>query len=284
MDSSTITLLLNLVYHVLVLSLVALGLGMVFGMLGVVNMAQGEFLTLGAYAMVVAQRMQIAAGWGILMAILVTATLGYLIERWLVRPLQTRPLDTLLATWGLSLLVRKGIEAVFGRQYQNITQQIGGSTQIFSVDYPSYRLALMLAIVCGLLMLGLWYKHSTAGTRLKASVANPVLAQAIGIDVKRQACMAFVCGVACTGLAGALLAPLVRVEPLMGMDYLLGSFFVLVVGGLGSLSGLFAGAGIIGSTQVLVSTMLDQTYGYLAVLTLSIGFLWLRPHGLLSNR
>jgi branched-chain amino acid transport system permease protein/urea transport system permease protein len=96
--------------------------------------------------------------------------------------------------------------------------------------------------------------------------------------------MAFVCGVACTGLAGALLAPLVRVEPLMGMDYLLGSFFVLVVGGLGSLSGLFAGAGIIGSTQVLVSTMLDQTYGYLAVLTLSIGFLWLRPHGLLSNR
>jgi branched-chain amino acid transport system permease protein/urea transport system permease protein len=142
----------------------------------------------------------------------------------------------------------------------------------------------MLAIVCGLLMLGLWYKHSTAGTRLKASVANPVLAQAIGIDVKRQACMAFVCGVACTGLAGALLAPLVRVEPLMGMDYLLGSFFVLVVGGLGSLSGLFAGAGIIGSTQVLVSTMLDQTYGYLAVLTLSIGFLWLRPHGLLSNR
>ena len=143
MDSSTITLLLNLVYHVLVLSLVALGLGMVFGMLGVMNMAQGEFLTLGAYAMVVAQRMQIAAGWGILLAILVTATLGYLIERWLVRPLQTRPLDTLLATWGLSLLVRKGIEAVFGRQYQNITQQIGGSTQIFSVDYPSYRLALM---------------------------------------------------------------------------------------------------------------------------------------------
>ena len=284
MDSSTITLLLNLVYHVLVLSLVALGLGMVFGMLGVMNMAQGEFLTLGAYAMVVAQRMQIAAGWGILLAILVTATLGYLIERWLVRPLQTRPLDTLLATWGLSLLLRKGIEAVFGRQYQNITQQIGGSTQIFSVDYPSYRLALMLAIVCGLLMLGLWYKHSTAGTRLKASVANPVLAQAIGIDVKRQACMAFVCGVAGTGLAGALLAPLVRVEPLMGMDYLLGSFFVLVVGGLGSLSGLFAGAGIIGSTQVLVSTMLDQTYGYLAVLTLSIGFLWLRPHGLLSNR
>ena len=241
---------------------------------------------LGTYLLygVVAQHMQIAAGWGILMAILVTATLGYLIERWLVRPLQTRPLDTLLATWGLSLLVRKGIEGVFGRQYQNITQQIGGSTQIFSVDYPSYRLALMLAIVCGLLVLGLWYKHSTAGTRLKASVANPVLAQAIGIDVKRQACMAFVCGVACTGLAGALLAPLVRVEPLMGIDYLLGSFFVLVVGGLGSLSGLFAGAGIIGSTQVLVSTMLDQTYGYLAVLTLSIGFLWLRPHGLLSNR
>lgn len=284
MDSSTITLLLNLVYHVLVLSLVALGLGMVFGMLGVMNMAQGEFLTLGAYAMVVAQRMQIAAGWGILMAILVTATLGYLIERWLVRPLQTRPLDTLLATWGLSLLVRKGIEAVFGRQYQNITQQIGGSTQIFSVDYPSYRLALMLAIVCGLLMLCLWYKHSTAGTRLKASVANPVLAQAIGIDVKRQACMAFVCGVACTGLAGALLAPLVRVEPLMGMDYLLGSFFC--AGGRRARQPVrfvcrcrhhrqHTSAGIHhAGSNLRLPGGLDFVYR----------FLWLRPHGLLSNR
>jgi branched-subunit amino acid ABC-type transport system permease component len=284
LDAATVTVLLNLLYHVAVLALVALGLGIVFGLLGVMNMAHGEFLTLGAYAMVAVQRVGLPLAWGLVLAVVVALVLGYLIERWLVRPLRARPLDTLLATWGLSLLLRKGIEALFGRQYQSISQPMTGTSQVLGVDYPTYRLVLMAAIVGGLLALTLWYRRSPAGARLQATVANPVLAQAVGINVDQQACRAFVCGVACAGLAGALLAPLVRIEPLMGMDYLLGSFFVLVVGGLGSLAGLFAGSGIIGGTQVMVSNLLDQTYGYLAVLLLSIGFLWRRPHGLLARR
>ena len=281
MDS---TLLLNLIFHVLVLTIVALGLGVVFGMLGVMNMAQGEFLTMGAYAMVFAEQHGLSPFWGIVMAVLATALLGALVDQSVVRPLRRRVLDTLLATWGVSLLLRKAVEAIFGRQYQSVTQHISGTTQVFGSDYPSYRLAMMALIALALLLFALWYRYSRSGTRLKAAVMNPELAQAVGINIQRQTSMAFVFGVTCTGLAGAMLAPLVRVEPLMGMDYLLGSFFVLVVGGLGSLTGLMAGSGIIGSMQVLVSNLLDQTYGYLAVLFLSIGFLWLRPHGLLAKR
>jgi branched-chain amino acid transport system permease protein/urea transport system permease protein len=96
--------------------------------------------------------------------------------------------------------------------------------------------------------------------------------------------MAFVIGAASTGLAGALLAPLVRIEPFMGMDYLLNSFFVMVVGGLGSLIGLVAGSAVIGGTQTIVSTFFDQTMGYSAVLVLSILFLWRRPNGLFPYR
>ncbi len=284
MDASAVTLALNLIYHIAVLALVGLGLGIVFGLLGVMNMAHGEFIALGAYAMLAVQNHGLAPGYGVALAVLGTAALGYPVERWLVRPLRSRPLDTLLATWGLSLLLRKSIEAVFGRQYQNVSNNLSGTSTLLGAEYPDYRLLLIVVIFVGFALLALWYRRSPAGARLQASVANRPLAQAIGIDVDRQACVAFVCGVASAGLAGALLAPLVRVEPLMGMDYLLDSFFVLVVGGLGSLSGLAAGSGIIGGTQVVVSTISDQTGGYVAVLLLSIGFLWLRPNGLLARR
>ena len=100
----------------------------------------------------------------------------------------------------------------------------------------------------------------------------------------RLATGAFVFGVCTAGVAGALLAPLVRVEPAMGLDYLLNSFFVLVVGGLGSLAGLAAGTGMIGGTQVVISNLFDQTSGYLAVLAVSLLFLWLKPNGLIARR
>jgi len=114
-------------------------------------------------------------------------------------------------------------------------------------------------------------------------VANPGLAEAMGLNTRRLAMWAFVAGSVCAGIAGALLAPLVRIEPAMGMDWLLASFFVLVVGGLGTLGGLLAGAALIGGTQVAVSSALDATWGTVAVLLLAILFLWRRPNGLVAR-
>ena len=158
-----------------------------------------------------------------------------------------------------------------------------GTSQVLVADYPTYRLALLATIVVALAAIALWYRRSPAGARLQAMVANPALAQALGFDTRAMGRNAFVIGVASAGVAGVMLAPLVRIEPYMGLDYLLNGFFVLVVGGLGSLAGLFAGTGIIGGTQVLASSLLDQTFGYLAVLLVAIGFLWLKPDGLVAR-
>ncbi|HMS95384.1 MAG TPA: branched-chain amino acid ABC transporter permease [Tabrizicola sp.] len=151
------------------------------------------------------------------------------------------------------------------------------------LNRPLIRYALVgfVILMAGLIVI---YKTTSVGARLQAAVSNPVLAAAAGINVARQTQMAFVIGAASTGLAGALLAPLVRIEPFMGMDYLLNSFFVMVVGGLGSLIGLVAGSAVIGGTQTIVSTFFDQTMGYSAVLVLSILFLWRRPNGLFPYR
>jgi branched-chain amino acid transport system permease protein/urea transport system permease protein len=239
---------------------------------------------LGAYSAVAVQQAGLPLMLALPLSVVVCAAVGWLAERVLIRPLRARPFDTLLATWGLSILLRKAVEAIYGRGYQSIEHGLTGTSRFLGADYPTYRLALMALIAVLLAALALWYRRSPAGARVQAMVSNPALAEALGMDTRAMARNAFVLGVVLAGMAGVLLAPLIRIEPYMGLDYLLGSFFVLVVGGLGSLSGLMAGTGLIGGTQVLVASAMDQTWGYLAVLLISIGFLWLRPHGLVGRR
>lgn len=278
------TYALNLVYQVEILALVVLGLGVVFGLLGVMNMAHGEFVMLGAYSVIVVQRMGLPFLWGLPVTLVVCIVIGWVAERLVVRPLRDRPIDTLLGTWGLSLLIRKGVEAVFGKGYQNVNGQLTGTVHLLGTTYPTYRIVLIVAIAVGFLLLGWWYLRSPAGTRVKAVVGNPVLAQAVGINTQRMATITFVCGVTVAGLAGFALAPLVTIEPDMGLNFLLNGFFVLIVGGLGGLAGLGVGSGVIGGAQVLVASLIDQTAGYLTVLIIAIVFIWLKPNGLVPRR
>ena len=176
------------------------------------------------------------------LALVVCGALGYAVERWLVRPLYQRPFDTLVVTWGLSLLLRKGAESIFGLGYKSLTEPIGGTVEVLGATYPRYRLLLIAVSVVVLGALVLWYGRSRTGTRIKAMVGNPELARALGIPVRRYASATFVVGTCLAGLAGVMIAPLVPVQPFMGLDHILMSFFVLVVGGLGSVGGLLTGS------------------------------------------
>ncbi len=275
---------LDLAYALTSLALISLGLAIVFGLLGVMNMAHGEFVMLGAYAAVSAQR----AGWplpaALALSVVACAAIGYVVERWLVRPLYARPFDTLLATWGLALLLRKLVEAVFGRGYYNVRAPFGGPLHLLGVAYPAYRVVLMAVVLSLLLVLYLWYRRSTAGLRVRAMVSNPLLARALGIDTQRLASLSFIVGVVLAGLAGVLLAPLVPVEPGMGVNFLLNAFFALVVGGLGSFGAFAGGVTVVGSAQSVLSGMFSSTVGYAAVLVVSVLFLWLKPDGLFARR
>ncbi len=275
---------MNFVYSVTVLALTVAGLAIVFGLLRVMNMAHGEFVALGAYSALIIQQSDLPFVLAVPLAIALCATLGWLIEWTIIRHLYSRPFDTLLATWGLAIVMREGIEAAFGREFKSVDQVLPGTVDLHVFDYPAYRLVLIAVTV---LMLGIllgWFKRSNAGARIKAMVENPGLAEAAGIDTEGLARKTFVVGVSITGVAGVLLAPLVRVEPYMGFDYLLSSFFVLVVGGLGTLEGVLIGSAVIGGTDAAISTIFDKTAGYLGVLLLSILFLWLRPHGIYSRQ
>jgi len=275
---------LNYLYITAILGLVVLGLAVVFGLLGVMNMAHGEFVMLGAYSAVVVQAAGLPLLLSIPLAIAVSAAAGALVEWVVIRHLYRRPFDTFLATWGLAGLLREAVEALFGREYRSVDQLLPGTVDLGGIEYPAYRLVLLGFVVVLLAGLMLWYRRSNTGARIQAMVSNPPLAAAVGIDTARLARWTFVFGVATAGLAGALLAPLVRVEPYMGLDYLLSSFFILVVGGLGTLEGMLLGSAAISGADTVVSAVFDKTAGYISVLAISIVFLWLRPHGLYSRR
>lgn len=275
---------LNLIYTIAVLGLVVLGLAVVFGLLGVMNMAHGEFIMLGAYSAVLVQQAQLPFLFAVPLALLMCALVGLLIEWSVIQRLYRRPFDTLLATWGIAILIRKAVEVTFGREYQSIDQTLPGTVSLLGIDYPAYRLVLLALIVAFFFGLFVWYRTSNTAARIKAMVQNPALAAAVGIDTARLSRATFVFGVCVAGLAGVLLAPLVRVEPYMGLDFLLSSFFILVVGGLGSLEGLVIGSAVIGGSDVVVSAVFDKTAGYLSVLIISILFLWLRPNGIYARR
>jgi branched-chain amino acid transport system permease protein/urea transport system permease protein len=274
---------MNVVYEVTTLVVIVLGLAIVFGFLGVMNLAHGEFIAIGAYTAYMCQ----ARGWpyvtAIPAAVLVCGALALLVERALIRPLYQRPFDTMLATWGLSLLLRKTVELVYGGGYKSLVVPVSGSVSVLGAPFPAYRVLLIVLSLAGTIGLVIWYRRSPTGARIKAMVGNPELAQAVGLRTERLARNTFVAGTCLAGLAGVMVAPLTPVQPYMGLDYILKAFFVLVVGGLGSAVGLVSGAGLIGGVESAVSAIVDRTWGYSTVLLIAIVFLWLRPRGIFAR-
>jgi branched-chain amino acid transport system permease protein/urea transport system permease protein len=283
MDPLIVTQAINVVYAISTLAVLALGLAVIFGLLGVLNIAHGEFIMIGAYCASVTQ----SHGYPYLVALPLTlavcGVLGVAVERIMIRPLYRRPFDTLVATWGLSLLLRKAAEALFGPGFRSVSIPLPGTVELLGTEYPVYRLVLIAICVAVVVALVIWYGRSRTGTRIRAMVSNPDLAQAQGLSVHRLATWTFVVGTCLAGLGGVMVAPLVPVQPYMGLDYVLRAFFVLIVGGLGSVLGLFAGAVSIGGVDSVIAAATNATNGYFAVLVLAILFLWLRPRGIVAH-
>ncbi len=275
---------LNAAWQIAALALLALGLAIVFGLLRILNMAHGEFVMLGAYSHVLTAQMGLPPVMALVVCLGFVGLAALLVERLVVRHLYDRMFDSLLATWALSILMREAVELVWGRSFRNVPLPIEGVTQIGSTGYPTYRLLVIALIVGFFVLLWLWYRRSLTGVRLRAMVSNPSLARTAGINTARLSAMAFVTGCLCAGLAGLVLAPVLAIEPNMGLDALIRSFFALVVGGLGTLEGLGIGVAVVGGLQAGLSAAVSQTAGYLGVLVLAIIFLWRRPDGLYRRR
>ena len=270
--------------YILVLVLIALGLMIVFGMMGVINMAHGELFMIGAYVMVLAQSHGIPFWIGVLIAPIVVGALGFLIEFLLIRHIYHRPLDTILATWGLSIALKQAIVLLFGPESQSVVAPISSSISFGDFSYPVYRLVIM-ALSAAIIGSTFWlFLKTDFGLMARAVIARPETASTLGINTRKMYRWSFIIGTALAGLAGALIAPTISVDPQMGLGYLIPGFLSILVGGAGPLAGVLVGGGAVGGTNSLLTVWISPVAAQIAVFILAILVIRLRPEGILGGR
>jgi branched-subunit amino acid ABC-type transport system permease component len=252
-----------------VLYIVALGLLIVYGVLKIINLAHGAFLTLGSYAAVVATWL----GWNpwsaLVIALAAGIAVGALAEWRVLRGLYVRPLDTILATWGLNIIIVQSITLYFGREIQFAESAITQAVSVGGVTYSLYRLTLLLiAAVLGVLV-WLVMRRTQIGLVAQAVIMNEELAQALGINTRLVRFITFCLGAGLASLAGALITPLVSVHPNLGVPWLINAFMLVLVAGV-SLGNLALAALILGGAQVLVSSYGNPVLGSLTIVILAV--------------
>lgn len=271
-------LVLDILTTAAILYVVASGLLLIFGVMKIINFAHGGFLTLGGYAGLVVTQL----GWNPWLAGVAAfatgAVFGMLVERLIMRPLYKRPLDAILATWGLGIIIGQLITLAFGREVQFVESPMSGTLELGGFAYSQYRLLLLVAAV----VLGVAIAALLNGTRLglvtRAVIMNETLARGLGINssVVRFSTFSLGAGLAC--LAGAVITPLSSVDPNMGVPWLINAFMLVMVSGTSLLS-LAIACLVLGGAQVVVSTFGNPILGGLTIVVLAAVVMRIRPQG-----
>jgi branched-subunit amino acid ABC-type transport system permease component len=273
-----LNLLLDIVTTAAILFIVAAGLLIVFGVMKIVNFSHGAFLTVGGYAGVVAAQIGLGWWWSVPLALVIGFALGCAVERFIVRPLYARPLDAILATWGLGIIVGQLITLAFGRGVQMVASPIEGAIPILGAHYSAYRLVLVAAALVVALALGWLMNGTRLGLQTRAVIMNESLARGLGISSARVRFLTFCTGAALACAAGCLITPLSSVDPNMGVPWIVGAFMLVLVSGA-SLVSLAVASTVLGGAQVLVSTFINPVLGGLTIAVLAALLLRFRPEG-----
>jgi urea transport system permease protein len=274
--------------------LMALGLAIIFGQMGVINMAHGEFMILGAYVTYMTSNVfaeYMPALFGIyffiamILAFIVSGTLGLLVEWGLIRHLYKRPLDTLLATWGLSLILQQTYRSIFGAREVGVTipdWMMGSYSLTWLIEIPINGMFVM-TLALGI-SLAIWYMmyRSTWGRNVRAINQNRVMADAVGINTAWTDRLTFGIGCGVAGVAGSAFTMIGSTGPTAGQLYIVDTFLVVVFGGAGSLLGTIASAFSISQAQSIMEFFLSGSMAKVLTLLVVVGILMIRPQGLFS--
>lgn len=267
--------------------LASLGLALSFGIMRVINMAHGEMLMLGGYLAYITLLI-VPGALGIILALPIAfigaAAMGGVIQSTVIRRLAARPLDTLLATWGVSLILQQGARDIFGAIGVEVKapEWLNQSFMIGSLNIPSARLFIIGMAVLVLGALALLLMKSKFGLLTRAVNQDRMMASAVGIDTKRVDFTMFCLGAGIAGVAGVMLALLGPVTPNVGQSYIVPAFLVVVMGGLGSMVGTTVAAIILGLFSALAQMFVDVSVAQMLMLLFVILFIQIRPQGVVA--
>lgn len=294
-----------------ILILAALGLAITFGVMRIINMAHGEMLMLGAYvAYAVEDRHAISIlvrnvgkmigmewqtdfylGWSLFLAIplsfLIVGFIGWLMEVTLIRFLYGRPLDTLLATWGVSLIIQQIVLLSFGADLKplRVPEVIDGRWDVGSISIPKYRIFIVAVTCLSVLAIYLWFNKTSFGLKIRAVTQNRPMAAAMGISTRRIDALTFAFASGLAGVAGCIFGHLYTAKYNMGPDYIVEAFMTVITGGMGNVFGCVAGGLAIGTGEGVVEKILvNATMAKVVILLLVVGFILVRPTGIFAPK
>lgn len=270
-----------------ILLLIAMGLSIIYGSMGIINLAHGEFVMLGAYT---AWLLQTRLGLGLLASLVlifvIVAAIGWIIERYVLSLLNNRPLDTILATWGVGIMLQQAVRLSFGSElrYVQMPPSLSHSTDILGTSVSSYRVFLFVVAIALFAVTWLLMNRTTVGMKLRAIMQDRSVAASFGINSKRIYALTFAYGAGLAGLAGALVSPLKSVSPDMGTGYVVDAFMVVVLGGVQSLAGTVASAFFLGELSGAIAFLQNDTVAKAIVLLAIVVLIRFRPEGLFTTR
>ena len=273
-------ILIQVLYAVASLVIVSAGLAVIFGMMKVINLAHGEFMMLGAYATIVANK----AGLNLWLAMFLVAPvavglIGVVLERLVIRRLYGRMVDTMLATWGLSLLLVGIVTSIAGNTTAGVSAPLGSFT-IGAYSVSGYTLVIIAVAVVLALAIRFVLLRTAWGLIARGTMQKPDMANALGISPTRVYSVTFAVGAALSGLAGALLAPLTGVVPTMGGAFVAKAFITVIGGGPAILAGLVSASTLFGAINQVATFVTTPVFGEVALLFAAIVMLRLLPQGI----
>ena len=269
----------------LTLALAAFGLAIIYGLIGVINMGHGAMLTLGAYFTWAWMDIGVPFVLSVIIAGILVGIIGTLLEHFIIRHYYNSPFDTLLLTWAFFLVTTELIKIFFGSDFRTVTNPYPGFIDIGFYKIPTYRTSISILTAIFITATGFVFLKTTTGIKIRAMIQNQEVANLLGLNISLTYKMVFGFGCFMAGLAGGLVAPMVSVSPYMGDMYLVRSFFVVIVGGIGQiLSGTIAGSFVIGGLETIVALFSDQVIAQVAVFLFAIIILRLRPQGIYSEK
>jgi urea ABC transporter permease protein UrtB len=261
------------------LLLSAIGLAVIFGMMGVINLAHGDFMMLGAYITTIAATQGLPLVLAIVIAALGVAAFGAIVEILVVRRLYGRLLDSVAATWAVGLILSQGMLILTGPSMQGVSSPFGSFT-VGQTSYSWYRVVLGVISLVLLALLYLLFMNTRFGLRARATIQNPAIARALGVDTPRMYTMTFALGSALAGLAGGLFALTATIVPFFGTNYIVEAFVTVIVGGANALVGTPLAAALLGAINAVLGTEYGLYIGRVGLLLTTILIIRVLPDGI----
>ncbi len=261
------------------LLLSAIGLAVIFGMMGVINLAHGEFMMLGAYITTIAATNGVPLGVAVLIAAVGVAIFGAIVEILVVRRLYGRLLDSVAATWAVGLILSQGMLILTGPSMQGVSSPFG-SFSVGPTSYSWYRLVLGIIAVVLLVLLYLLFMKTRFGLRARATIENPSIARALGVNTAGMYTLTFALGSGLAGLAGGLFAPTTTIVPFFGTNYIVEAFVTVIVGGANALVGTPIAAALLGAINAFLGTNFGLYIGRVGLLLTTIVIIRVLPDGI----